>query len=145
MADDTDIGDPRISKSASVLPVKSINSIPYIDYRQLSAALSAQAEVFYASAVGTGAALEITGLPFDPAEVEMINETTLATQRHLPTMAAATSFQEVAAGTRTLVGANGITLGAKGERKVTLGSAMHASADVLHVILIGSRGVGGSV
>lgn len=144
MADDADIGDTRISKSASVLPEKAINSIPYIDYRTLNAAMSAVGEVFYVAAVGTGAALEITGLPFDPAEVEMINETTLATQRHLPTMAAATSFQEVSAGTRTLVGANGITLGAKGERKLTLGSAMHANSDVLHLIIKGNRGVGGS-
>jgi hypothetical protein len=59
-------------------------------------------------------------------------------------MAAASSFQRVAAGTLTLVAANGITLGAKGARKFTAGSAMHAAADVVHYIAYGTRGVGGS-
>lgn len=143
MADDADIKDPRIANSAAVLPVKSINSVPYIDFRSLTAALAHAGEVFFGTYAGTAAAVEVA-CPFDPAAVMLINEDLLAEQTHLPSMAAATSFQRITAGTLSLVAANGITLGAKGERKFTAGTAMHADTNVVHFIAFGSRGLGGS-
>lgn len=144
MAADADIKDPRISKSASALPANAIESVPYVDFRTLGAVMQAVSEVFYGTITGTGADLD-TNLPFDPVEVRIFNETQLEKHESLPSLAAGESIQTITDGTISLNGADGITLGAKGERKFTTGSAVHANSDVLHFVAIGSRGVGGSL
>lgn len=146
MAADVDIQDARISHAASVIPVKSENSVPYLDFRQLTAMTRFMAEVFHGSVVGTGAALEVP-CPFDPAAVEIINETKLASVSKTPSMPVGDSFLRVTAGTMSkLATTAGITLGAKGERKFTLGdnAQLNSNADVIHFTAYGSRGVGGA-
>jgi hypothetical protein len=143
MAADDDIKDTRISKSASVLPANAVESVPYVDFRTLNAVLQASPEVFYGTFVGQAVDVDVD-LPFDPAQVEIINESSLARFTHLPTLAAGEAFRQITDGTLSLVGADAITLGAKGERKFTAGSAVQSDTDVIHYIAIGSRGVGGS-
>ncbi len=89
------------------------------------------------TAIGTGADLEIT-LPFDPAYVEVFNETQLAVFKKFPSMPTAKCLKEVTAGTKSYLATVGITLGVK---KVTLGSGVHAASDVLHVVAYGFPGV----
>lgn len=146
MALDADIKDTRISNSASVLPDKAVNSVPYIDFRMLSAALAHVGEFYFGSVEGTGAALEVTGLPFDPAVVILLNETDPGIGIYTPSMAAAKGVKLTDAPALTFMAANGITLGAKGERKFTIGADadLNGAADVIHYVAIGSRGVGGS-
>lgn len=146
MALDADIKDPRISNAASVLPDKAVNSVPYIDFRMLTAALAHMGEMYFGSEVGTGAALEVTGLPFDPAAVLAINVTDPTLGVHLPSMAAASMLKLTDAPALTVPVADGITLGAKGERKFTIGADadLNVAAEVIHYVAIGTRGLAGS-
>jgi len=143
MATDLEIQDARISQAAQAIPGTAIESVPYLDFRLVTAITKFTPDVFYGSYAGLAGPVEVA-LPFDPAQVQLINETTLATYDHLPSMAAATAFQRVTAGTLSLVGAAGVTLGAKGERKFTADTGVHGAADVVHFIAYGTRGVGGS-
>jgi hypothetical protein len=142
MAADADINDPRISNSAAVLPTKAINSTPYIDFRTLSAAMKSLGEIVCGNGVAPNplsAAVEIL-LPFDPAFVYIFNETQLADFTHFPSLAAGEATKRITAGTLTLETTEGVTLGAKGERKFTVFSDVLAADDVFHFIAIGTRG-----
>lgn len=142
MAADADIQDPRISNSASVLPNKAVDSTPYVDFRTLSAMMKATGEVAFGSGAAPNplaAAVEIS-LPFDPAFVIIFNETTLSHGFHFPTLAAGSAVKIIADGTTTLETTEGITLGAKGERKFSVFSDLLAADDVFHWMAIGSRG-----
>lgn len=83
--------------------------------------------------VGTGAPLDVDGLTFDPAMVLVINETTDIMSIHVSGMTADTA-RAFATG---LAIANGVTLGAAEEGKVTLGAGLHAASDVLRVVCFG--------
>lgn len=148
MALDADVPDPRISNSASQIPAKSVASVPYLDFRNITAMMAAVGEVFFGKVTGTGVALPVTGLPFDPAAVLVVNETQLASFEKWPSMPAGDTFKRVTAGTMSKIATTaGITLGAKGERKFTIGTdaALNTAADVIHFVAIGSRGLGGSL
>lgn len=146
MALDADIKDPRISNTAHVLPDKAVQSVPYIDFRALSAVLAYAGEVFFGHVTGTGAPLAVTGLPFDPAAVLLVNVTDPTLGLYLPGMAAASVVKLTDAPALTVPVADGVTLGAKGERKFTIGADtdLNVAAEVIHYIAIGGRGVGGS-
>lgn len=134
--------DPRNSALAAVIPdLLDRDSGPYLDYRTLLVAFAQMAELFIAAATGANAAIDVA-LPFDPALVIVINETTLKTFIHPATMAAAAMFQMATDGTLSKVSTNGITFGAKAARKVTLGTSVQTTNDVLHVIAFGNRGLG---
>lgn len=109
----------------------SKDAIPYPTHGEAMSRVGAQAKV-----TGTGADLDVV-LPFDPAYVEVFNETTLAVYKKFPTQAGVACLKEITAGTKSLVAANGITLGSK---KVTLGSGVHAASDVLHIVAFGFPG-----
>lgn len=61
------------------------------------------------SIVATGAALDIRTLGFTPRKVKVVNKTSLASLEWQEALGAAAGFKQVAAGTRTLVSADGIT------------------------------------
>ncbi len=146
MATDAEIKDPRITQAAQAIPGTAIESVPYLDFRLVTAITRFHADVFHGTVVGTGSALEVS-LPFDPAAVEVINETKLASVSKTPTMPVGDSFLRVTAGTMSkLATTAGITLGAKGERKFTLGdnAQLNSASDVIHFTAYGTRGVGGS-
>lgn len=146
MATVAEIKDPRISQAALAIPGSAIESVPYLDFRQVTAITRFTPDVFYGTIVGTGAAL-VVDLPFDPAEVRLINETKLASFEKTATMPVGDTFKRVTAGTMTkLATTAGITLGAKDERKFTIGddSQLNSASDVLHFVATGTRGIGGS-
>ncbi len=139
---DADNLDPRDSNIAKQLPIKAVDSVPYPDFRTMLAALAHVPELYIVGATGISSALTIA-LPFDPAAVFVLNETTLAWFTWLSTMAAASIFRQVTAGTLSKITTNGITAGAKAARTVTLGTSVQTTSDVLHVIAFGNRGLGG--
>jgi len=141
---DADNQDKRNSASASVLPAKPVESVPYVDFRTLLAALGYAGEVFFGSVVGTGAPIEVA-CPFDPAAVLLVNVTDPTFGLYLPSMAAASVMKLTDAPALTVPVADGITLGAKAARKFTIGADadLNVAAEVIHYVAIGSRGVTG--
>jgi hypothetical protein len=134
--------DPRNSALLAVVPDQlDRDAGPYLDYHTLLTGFAQMAELFIAAAVGAAAAIDVA-LPFDPAIVLVINETTLAMFWHLPTMAAAAAFKQVTDGTLSKLTTNGITIGAKAAKTVRLGTSVQTTSDVLHVIAFGNRGLG---
>lgn len=140
---DAENKDPRDTVAAQVIPLTPGESPAYIHFRDILAAMGAMCEVCFKSATGGAAAIDVA-LPFDPAAVFVWNETALAWFWFLPTMTAANVVRQVTAGTLSKQTSNGITLGAKDSRKVTLGTTVQSNNDVLHVVAFGSRGLFGS-
>lgn len=95
--------------------------------------LGASVDGVVKAVTGTGAALDVDGLSFDPAVVLTLNETTDIMTIHMVGMTANTA-RAFATG---LAVANGVTLGAAGEGKITLGTGLHANLDVMHVLILG--------
>lgn len=132
----------RETNFALQLPASPKDSVPYIDFRTLLVALGSVAELFCKQVTGVGIALDVV-LPFDPAVVLIINETTLAYFWHLPQMTAAHAFKQITAGTLSKITTNGITYGAKGSHTVTLGTGVQTTSDVVHVLALGNQGIAG--
>lgn len=130
----------RKTAAAAAIP-SAQSSVPYPTWADATTTLFAKgAEAYACGATGAATALDVA-LPFDPAVVFVYNETTLATFMMLPSMAAGKALKEITAGTKSLLAANGITLGVG---KVTLGTSVQTTSDVLHVLAIGFRENGGS-
>ncbi|MDQ3170286.1 MAG: hypothetical protein M3Q55_09140 [Acidobacteriota bacterium] len=134
----------RESFAETQIPTTGRAGIPYPDYHKIVQGLLLHgAEMFFGTMTGTGAALDSPALPFDPAMVMIINQTTLCKGIKLPSMADDDFYKEVAAGTATYDTAGGITLGVK---KFTLGTdvELNAAANVIHFVAFGAKSVGGS-
>ena len=84
---------------------------------------------------GTGAAIAITDVGFKPSYVKVINVASggLCTLEHVNTMAAASGFKGITAGTKTFITSNGITLRDNG---FTIGADadVNVNGEALHVI-----------
>jgi len=143
---DADNLDKRNSAAALALPAKPVDSVPYVDFRVLLAALGSMCEVFFGSVTGTGAPIDVS-CPFDPAAVVLINVTDPTLGLYLPSMAAASVAKLTDAPALTVAVANGITLGAKAARKFTIGADadLNVVAEVIHYVAFGSRGLTPSV
>jgi hypothetical protein len=102
-------------------------------------------EVFCGTVEGTGALLEVA-CPFDPAVVIVWNEDDPTLGVHLPSMAAAHMLKLTDAPALTHAAVDGITRGAFGEKKFSIGADadLNVAAETLHFVAIGSRGLGGS-
>ena len=145
--DDADIKDARVSQSASVIPDKPVNSTPYLDFRTINAMMAMVAEMEIGTVTGTGADLIVSGLEFDPAFVILINITDPTLGLHVAGMTADHMVKLTDAPALTIPTSNGITLGAKGERRFLVGADadLNVSAEVIRWIAFGGRGVKGSL
>lgn len=135
----------RESYAQTQIPENGKAAIPYPDYHKIVQSLMLHgAEMYFGTMTGTGASLDSPALPFDPAMVLIVNQTTVCRGLKLPTMADDDFYKEVAAGTGTYDAAGGITLGVK---KFTLGTdaELNAAGNVIHFVAFGARDVGGSI
>lgn len=114
----------RTSKAQASIPT-GIQDTPNPDVRkQVQGIFDRVVESQSGTVLGTGAAIEVT-LDFDPAEVRLIKATgtgaPITMEKH-PGMADDDTLKTVAAGTRTLDAAGGVTLGSQGQKKFTIGT-----------------------
>lgn len=113
----------RTSKAQASIPT-GIQDTPNPDIRkQVQGIFDRVEESQSGTVLGTGAAIEVT-LDFDPAEVTLKKVAgtgaPITMEKH-PGQATDSVIKTVAAGTRT-VAAAGVTLGAQGEKKFTIGT-----------------------
>lgn len=113
----------RISNAQAKIPTGKEDTA-YLDTTKLVRSVFGRGvESQSGTVTGTGAAIEVA-LDFDPAEVTLMKVAgtgaPITMEKH-PGMATDTALKTVAAGTRTVAPA-GVTLGALGQKKFTIGT-----------------------
>lgn len=113
----------------------SVEEVPYPNWTQtVNLLMGKMAEIAIVAATGAGTPVEVS-TTFDPAVVLVLNQTDNQVTLYMRGMTANTA-RDLATG---LSVANGVTLGAEGEFKATLGAGVQGAADSLLVALIGAR------
>lgn len=120
----------------------SAQDVPYAKHNDLANGYGKYiAEMYCGTVTGTGASLDVA-CPFDPAVVEIVNQTQLASFKKLPSMGTSYALKEVTAGTKTY--ASGcITLGT-GKFTIGTDAAANTASDVIHFVAWGAPVNGGS-
>lgn len=138
----------RESYAGLQVPTAGKTDIPYADQRALGQKyLKHGMEAYCGTVTGTGALITVSGLPFDPAIVELWKVTGTGAPIHMkkfPQLADDDSMKVIAAGTMTLDAAGGITLGTK---QFTIGTDADINENTvpIHWIAYGFRDLGGSL
>ena len=121
------------------IPASGQAGVPYPDYQKIVRGLFQHgAEMVAGTVTGTGSALVVDELPFDPAAVIVWNQTDPGLFVHLPSFTAAHMAKLTDAPALTHATTNGITLGTK-EFTIGADADMNAAADVLHWVAFGFR------
>lgn len=114
----------------------SVEEVPYPTWTQVvNLLMGKMGEIAIVAATGAGAPIDVSAGSFDPKVAVVLNQTDNQVTLYMIGMTANTA-RDLATG---LSVANGVTLGAEGEFKVTLGAGVQGAADSLLVMLLGAR------
>lgn len=136
----------RENQSDAAIPSTGAAAVPYPTWREVARGLLKNgAEMFFGGPFdGTGSAIVVSDLPFDPACVVLINRDGLAWAVKTPGMAGDDCVKFVTDGTMSYITSDGITLGTKSFTIGTDGD-LNVDTEELHYIAVGARDTGGSV